>query len=311
VAATHRQLTKLGVILTLCGLVIATISLISRSDKAGATTHSFEGNCISLTTAGVCVLDEPEGQNPAVHGLVSYQRTPTAMTFTINAIDSITEVQICMQTSGPFAEGANVCAGSHGDHVAFTHVGSVYTVDLVAAHLSETSPLYWTLHVVAGGRTLQVIGQTSLEEPTTTTSTTAPPTTTSTTQPPVTTTTSTTQPPVTTSSSTTQPPVTTTTSTTQPPVTTTTSTTQPPVTTSSSTTQPPVTTTTSTVVPSSSTTSSSSTTTTPIGVQVLPERLARTGGPHWWGLLLGAALMLVGVTMVLVSRVLDHEGAAA
>lgn len=209
------------------------------------------------------------------------------MIFTIEAIDRVTEVQICMQSTEPFAEGANECAGSHGAHVLYTQTGAVYVVDLVAAQLATADPLYWTLHVVAGGRTLQVIGQTSFGSGPTTTTTT-PESTTTTTQPGSTTTT--TEPG---STTTTEPESTTTT---QPGSTTTT---QP----ESTTTTEAVTTTTEAVTTSTSTATTTTSTSSP--VQVLGDNLARTGGPHWWGLLLGATMMLVGVTLTVAARVLD------
>src|SRR5205823_2838210 len=102
----------------------------------------------------------------------------------------ITEVQICAQTSGPFEVSANACAGIHGFHVGYTQVGNVYTVVLDPNDFPDPTAVSWTLHVVAGGRTLQVTGPGEGEETTTTeapTTTTEAPTTT--TEAPTTTTT--------------------------------------------------------------------------------------------------------------------------
>ena len=115
---------------------------------------NFQGNCNDQTMT--CVLDEPAGNNPATHGTVTWTDDGNVLAFTINADAPITEVQICMQESGPFAQGPNVCAGNKGPHVTYSKVGNVYSVDLAANGLSE--PVFFTLHVIAGGRTLQVNG---------------------------------------------------------------------------------------------------------------------------------------------------------
>lgn len=293
----------------------------------------FEGWCVGTVSAGTCVLDEPEGQDPSTQGTVTYVRVGNVMTYTILADDKITDVQICMQTSGPFEQAANACAGVHGFHVAYTNVVNVYTVDIASAGLADADPLWWTLHVVAGGRTLQVMPK-EFQVPTTTTlaptTTTIPETTTTvpettTTVPETTTTTAgvtTTTVPVTTT--TTIPPTTTTvppTTTTVPPTTTTvpatTTTTDPGVTTTTvpattttvvnetTTTVPETTTTTegvtTTTVPSTSTTVPANTTTT-VGSQVLGETLARTGGPRAITGLTGLALILLGAVIIGLTR---------
>lgn len=156
------------------------LALVSPSQLTAAeTTNVFQGECVGTDVVGTCVLDEPEGNNNAVHGTVTYVGTATSLAFTIIAVDPVQEVQICMQTAGPFEQAANACAGIHGHHVDFTQTDNVYLVDLDDEGFANTLPLYWTLHVVAGGRTLQVLGI-SQEGPAPTTTTTTEPTTTTT-----------------------------------------------------------------------------------------------------------------------------------
>ena len=94
----------------------------SIAPRAGANppNTTFQGVCVGTASSGLCVLDEPEGNDPAVHGTVQYARVGDTMSFTINALDNVQEVQICMQDTEAFAQGANVCAGIHGHHVAFS-----------------------------------------------------------------------------------------------------------------------------------------------------------------------------------------------
>jgi hypothetical protein len=304
---------RIGVICCAVGVLLASAALLM---PAGASPgNQFQGICVGTMNAGTCVLDEPEGQDPATHGTVTYLRVGDMLTFTIQSADPISEVQICMQASGPFAQAANACAGIHGYHVAFTNLLNVYSVDLKDEGFDATDPLYWTLHVVAGGRTLQVMPN-AYQSPTTTTTTAS---TTTTTIPPTTTTASTTTttiPPTTTTASTT---TTSTTTTTIPPTTTTlpgTTTTQPEgttttVTNETTTTVPETTTTTepavtTTTLPSTTTSVQGgqidNTTTTTSGSQVLGETLARTGGPRGITMLSGLALMLLGAVIISLSR---------
>jgi hypothetical protein len=268
------------------------VALFAPNAGANAPNNTFQGTCVGTASAGVCVLDEPEGNDPAVHGTVAYARAGDLMAFTINALDNIQDVQICMDSTGPFAIAANACAGDHGHHVAFSVAGSVYTVDLDDEGFATTDPLYWTLHVVAGGRTLQVMSPDQAPPPTTTTTTTIAPTTTTTGAPTTTTTiaptTTTTEAPTTTTT------VAPTTTTTEAPTTTTTV----PVTTT--TTDPGTTTT--TVGLTTTTAPVNPTTTTTLPTQVLGETLSRTGGIQWWVLVAGAILLLIGACMLLSSR---------
>ena len=248
------------------GLAVMSFALVSPSQfTAAETTNVYQGACVGTDVAGTCVLDEPEGNNSAVHGTVTYVGTATSLAFTIVADDPVQEVQICMQTEGPFEQAANACAGSHGHHVAFTQTGNVYLVDLDDEGFADTLPLYWTLHVVAGGRTLQVLGI-SQEAPPTTTTTTTEPTTTTTTEPTTTTTVATT-------------------------------------TTTELTTTTTVPETTTTTDPGTTTTTAPVTTTTTAVIEVLGEQLARTG-PINWLMVTGTTMLLVGMALLVARRIL-------
>jgi hypothetical protein len=158
-----------GVTLTAMGLVALVLSVMLPAANA-AVNPNFQGTCTGTASSGTCTLDEPEGNDPSTQGTVTYQLTGDVLAFTIDASEGTpTDVQICMQTSGPFDVGANVCAGIHGNHVTYVQVGDVYSVDLGDNGFSDPSTVFWTLHVVANGRTLQVNGPGTGEEPTTTT----------------------------------------------------------------------------------------------------------------------------------------------
>lgn len=312
IARAHR----IGVTTSAIGvmLVVAAMLIPARA----TATNLYEGVCVGTLSAGTCVLDEPEGQDPATHGVVTYLRIGDVMTYTVVADDPVTDVQICMQTSAPFDQAANACAGIHGYHVAYTSVLDVYSVDLQDEGFADDDPLYWTLHVVAGGRTLQVIASEFTDPGATTTTTEATTTTTdlgttTTTEPATTTTTAdsttTTEAPTTT---TTEAPTTTTTeapttTTTVAPTTTTTdaTTTTTEVGTTTTTTTESTTTTTSesttTTALTTSTTAAASTTST-IASQVLGQTLARTGGPQEATFLMGLALILLGAAIIGITR---------
>ena len=274
---------RIGAVLVATGIVLMTIASFAPGAFADQPSNSFQGTCVGTATSGTCVLDEPEGNNPATNGTVSYVRLGDLMTFVIEPSGgNINEVQICMQDTEAFEIGANVCAGIHGAHVAYTSNDNVYFVDLTAAGLASASPLYWTLHVVAGGATLQVMSPNPGPLPTTTTTSVAP--TTTTTEPPTTTTT--------------EPPTTTTT---EPPTTTTT---EAPTTT---TTEAPTTTTTTAVV---TTTTAPLTTTTTLPTEVLGKTLSRTGGVHGMILVAGAALLFFGSCLLLSTRIVQGAKSA-
>jgi hypothetical protein len=264
----HRVAHQAGAALSALGAVLLVMAL-SLPAASAARSPAFKGDCLGTVEAGTCILDEPEGRDPAVHGVVTYAMSGGLLTFTVVADAPVTDVQICMQTTGPFDEDANACAGSHGNHVTYGQDADRYVVDLAANGFPDPASVYWTLHVVVGGRTLQVRGPGRLIPPTTTTSV-----------------------PGTTSTGPT-------TSTSVGP----TSTTSTPSTTILPTTSvaPGVTT---TVAPSSSSTAAvtPSTAARP-DTEVLGEQLARTG-PRVWGLVAGAVLLAAGLTLVLAVRLL-------
>jgi hypothetical protein len=277
---------RVGAALAAAGIVLMTISSFAPGAFADQPSNTFQGTCVGNASAGTCVLDEPEGNNPATNGTASYIRLGDLMTFVISPSGgNISEVQICMQSTAPFEVGANVCAGSHGAHVAFTSNDNVYFVDLTAAGLASANPLYWTVHVVAGGATLQVMSPNPGPLPTTTTTTVAPTTTT------VAPTTTTVAP---TTTTTTEAPTTTTT--TEAPTTTTT---EAPTTTT--TTEAPTTTT--TTDPGTTTTTASVVTTTTLPTAVLGETLSRTGGVDYLFLVGGAVLLFLGSCLLLSTRI--------
>jgi hypothetical protein len=308
---------RLGAVVALLGLALMLVGSIAPGAGANPPNNTFQGVCVGTASSGLCILDEPEGNDPAVHGTVQYSRVGDTMSFTINALDNIQEVQICMQDTGAFAQGANVCAGIHGHHVAFGVVGNVYSVDLANEGFGDSDPLYWTLHVVAGGRTLQVIAPDQLPPPTTTTvaptTTTTDPGTTTTTVAPTTTTTvaPTTTTTVAPTTTTTEEPTTTTTvaPTTTTTVAPTTTTTVAPTTTTTvapttTTTEAPTTTTTVPVVTTTTAPEPLPTTTT-LPTNVLGKTLSRTGGITWWMLIAGAMLLFAGAFMLLSTRIVQ------
>jgi hypothetical protein len=283
----EQQVWKLGVRRTgaafaLVGIALMIFATVGPPNAGATANNTFAGTCVGTYNAGTCTLDEPEGSNPATHGTVTYARALDLLSFVISPDHAIQEVQICMQESGAFAAGANVCAGIHGNHVAYTSAGNVYTVDLAGEGFADSDPLFWTLHVVSNGATLQVLSP-SLVPPPTTTTTTDPGTTTTTLA-----TTTTTVPATTTTvpATTTTVPATTTT------VPATTSTTEPSTTTTfpsvTSTTAPPL-----------------ETTTTTLPTNVLGKTLSRTGGIQWWVLVTGAFLLLFGTCLLLSTRIMQ------
>lgn len=272
--ARSERIHRAGVLSAAVGLLLTSAALFFPAE-ASPPPSPFEGVCVGTMNAGTCTLDEPEGSNTATHGTVAYLRVGDVMTFAISATDSVSDVQICMQTNAPFEQAANSCAGIHGHHVGFGVLGNVYSVDLADEGFDAADPLYWALHVVAGGRTLLVM---TVDYVVPTTTTTEPATTTTV---PATTTT-----------------VLETTTTTE--QATTTTTTDPGTTT---TTDPGGTTTT---LPATTTSSvlgqQLENTTTTIGSQVLGETLARTGGPPGFTLLVGLALILLAAAISAIAR---------
>ena len=282
--------SRAGIVLSAVGALVLGLSIVMPAAHASPNPQ-FQGACTGTVSAGTCVLDEPEGNDPSTQGTVTYALNAGVLAFTINAVDNITEVQICMQTSGPFDVAANACAGIHGNHVTFTQKDNVYSVDLGANGFNDPAAVYWTLHVVAGGRTLQVTGPGRDPDPTTTTTEEATTSTTEVAEDPTTTTSTTEEP--------------TTTSTTEEP--TTTSTTEAPeeTTTTTEATTPP------TAAPTVAAATEATTTTTGVPTIVLGERftqppsstVAFTGAAQaLWLARLGAILLGSGLLILFMTK---------
>src|SRR3954470_23437188 len=125
--ASRPRHTRAGLALLAVGLVTIVASFLAPS--AGAAPNAgFQGDCIGTASAGTCTLDEPEGNDPAVHGTVTYSVSGDVITFTI-VTANITGVQICMQTTGPFDQAANSCAGNGDPQVTYSQNGNQYSVD--------------------------------------------------------------------------------------------------------------------------------------------------------------------------------------
>ena len=145
----------------------------------------FAGYCDPSSTDpadGICTLDEPEGQNPDTYGTVTYDRVVgegDLLTFDLpNGIDA-TEVQVCLTMAAAGSENpyiptnANTCAGNSPDRAYASSTPSDPVVIDVGSFFAETSgyeagaPIWFTLHVVAAGRTLAVTGGSTPGEPAT------------------------------------------------------------------------------------------------------------------------------------------------
>ncbi|HVM07257.1 MAG TPA: DUF5979 domain-containing protein [Acidimicrobiales bacterium] len=129
---------------------------------------------------GTCVLDEPEGQNPDTYGVVTYERIVAAGSDVLRlelptAIDA-TEVQVCLTLRSAAVDSpyiptdANTCAGTSPD-LAYVNERPVDVVLVdVAAFFGGTpgyqpgAALWFTVHVIAEGRTLAVTGASTPNE---------------------------------------------------------------------------------------------------------------------------------------------------
>ena len=157
-------------------LAVFVLSVPARA-SAAPKPPVFEGNCAQSQIdplSGTCVLDEPEGQNPDVYGTVTYTRATTATTDTISfdlpAGLAPTEVQVCLTlgddaTTNPYVPtDANTCAGKSADRALTTDApGDPVVVDVAAFFASNPryaigDAIWFTVHVVADGRTLAVTG---------------------------------------------------------------------------------------------------------------------------------------------------------
>lgn len=163
------------------GATALLVGLAWSSPLAAAQEHDkkppvFVGYCEpgEDPAGGTCVLDEPEGQNPDTHGTVTYDRefadTTDSLTFVLPSVTDPTEVQVCLTVAtdgvpNPYVPThANTCAGNSSDRVyAQTDPPETIVVDVATALAGVPGyapgvPLWFTVHVVAGGRTLAVTG---------------------------------------------------------------------------------------------------------------------------------------------------------
>lgn len=171
--------TKAGALLV-SGLVFMFISFFSAS-----SADAFEGDCTPDSTNsedGTCTLDEPEGNDPATHGTVTYDRTVSGTSDTL-AFDfpdglNATEVQVCLtlvadSSSNPYQPtNANTCSGSSPDRAyQSSSPPDPVVVDVAAFFASNPAyapgaGLWFTVHVVADGMTLYVTGSSIPAPPT-------------------------------------------------------------------------------------------------------------------------------------------------
>jgi LPXTG-motif cell wall-anchored protein len=158
-----------GVLLLTCG------ALTSRVEA-----NDFEGEC-TTTSPATCVLDEPEGNDPATHGTITVVRVGSVFTFTPTLNAGVTlaagadPIQLCMvadtgQANPYVPTSANTCAGIHGDPTKFQAFPVVY--DAAALLATADAPAWFALHVNlqdGDARTTYVIGNVIVGGGTTTT----------------------------------------------------------------------------------------------------------------------------------------------
>ena len=161
------------------GLVLIGLALtIPAAAAPGAKKPpAFAGYCVSDdsgTGSGSCVLDEPEGQDPATFGKAAYGRTVVDdqdnLWFDLPDGLDPTEVQACVTRvaeapTNPYVPAhADTCAGSSPDR-AYESTGPpdkvVLDLDAFFAGVQGYVPgdgVWFALHVKAGGGTLMVVG---------------------------------------------------------------------------------------------------------------------------------------------------------
>jgi len=127
-------------------LAAAALITVTTGPASAKLSNSFQGTCNSSG----CILDEPAGNNPATHGTVTYDGT--TLTITTTGGLQISEVHICTNATTAYVQSPLTCSGITPDRIVDDEglSGTVYTKDVALL-------AYWTVHVVAGGRTLQVI----------------------------------------------------------------------------------------------------------------------------------------------------------
>lgn len=178
----------LGAELAASGLLLLGLALIVPGSVAadGKEPPVFVGYCTPDAVNpedGTCTLDEPEGQNPDIYGTLTYNRTVAdaqdELSFDMPTGLGATEVQVCVTKRSTVATNpyvptnANTCAGNSPDRAYQSNSPpDPVVVDLDAffgsvGGYTAGEPVWFTAHVVAGGRTLAVTGGSAPGEPVT------------------------------------------------------------------------------------------------------------------------------------------------
>ena len=180
--------SRVGICFAVAGLVLVGLALIvpGPAEAASKKPPVFVGYCTPDAVSpddGTCTLDEPEGQNPDTYGTVAYDRTVAGaqdeLSFDLPTGLNATEVQVCVtlrsaSAANPYVPtNANTCAGNSPDRAYQSSSPPdpvVVDLDAFFASVSGYAPgdaVWFTVHVVAGGRTLAVTGGSAPGEPVT------------------------------------------------------------------------------------------------------------------------------------------------
>lgn len=184
----NRAGFRIGVGIAAAGLVLLALAPIvpGPAKAAGTKPPVFVGYCTPDAVRpedGTCTLDEPEGQNPDTYGTVAYDRTVAGaqdeLSFDLPTGLGATEVQVCLTLRSTSAVNpyvptdANTCAGSSPDRAYQSNSPPdpvVVDLDAFFGSVGGYAPgdaVWFTVHVVAGGRTLAVTGGSAPGEPVT------------------------------------------------------------------------------------------------------------------------------------------------
>lgn len=177
---------RLGAGLAAAGLVLLGLALTAPGRAAADSKKPpvFVGYCTpdpANPEDGTCTLDEPEGQDADTYGTVAYDRTVAGvqdeLSFDLPAGLGATEVQVCVAlrsaaAANPYVPtNANTCAGNSPDRAYQSNSPPdpvVVDLDAFFGSLGGYAPgdaVWFTVHVVAGGRTLAVTGGSAPGEP--------------------------------------------------------------------------------------------------------------------------------------------------
>lgn len=177
-------------------LVVAglTAGVTGGPPPASGQTNNFQGDaCESTGTGeGVCVIDEPEGNNPETYGSVTFDRTTTAdddrIVFDVALQDpdggdppTLQEIQICIQPAdgremNPYTPArANSCAGRSDDRVYVDEDAPItepVTIDLDEAlgdGFTSGEKIFFAVHMTIDddgtSRTVMVTGPVGAPQP--------------------------------------------------------------------------------------------------------------------------------------------------